>query len=63
MTVYPKWQDIAGCEYRMWHTRSGAGSRGSSEAGDNISTAEMEILQKRLIDKEKMLQDKRKLWN
>jgi len=40
-----------------YSTRSGAGSRGSSEAGDNISTAEMEIIQKRLIEKEKMLQE------
>jgi len=37
-------------------TRSDADSRGSS--GDNISTAEMEILQKRLIEKEKMLERK-----
>jgi len=40
-----------------YSTRSGAGSRGSSEAGDNVSPAEMEIIQKRLIEKEKMLQE------
>jgi len=39
------------------NTRSGAGSRGSSEAGDNISPAEIEILQKRLNEKEKILQE------
>jgi len=40
-----------------YSTRSGAGSRGSSETGDNVSTAEMEILQQRLIEKEKTLQE------
>jgi len=39
------------------NTRSGAGSRGSSETGDNISPAEIEIIQKRLSEKEKMLQE------
>jgi len=40
-----------------YSTRSGAGSRGSSETGDNVSTAEMEILQQRLIEREKTLQE------
>jgi len=40
-----------------YSTRSGAGSRGSSETGDNVSPAELEIIQKRLIEKEKMLQE------
>jgi len=40
-----------------YSTRSGAGSRGSSETGDNVSAAEMEILQQRLIEKERTLQE------
>jgi len=40
-----------------YNTRSGAGSRGSSETGDNISPAEIEILQQRLTEREKTLQE------
>jgi len=40
-----------------YNTRSGASSRGSSETGDNVSSAEMEIMQRRLVEKERLLHE------